>query len=410
MIKLLQITREELSYHLRQWVFYLTSLGMPLMVAALGAIPQLQQATEETPLASVETIFTETETIEAPTGYVDEAEIIQQVPDIHAEKLLLFPDTEAAAEALDSGDIESYYLIAADYVQSGTVTQFSNRPQLLAGVDDVITQLLRDNLLQSLDDPRLANRLEQPVNLVRRGPPRPVFSFIPSSTDLQELTAAGIILVLFAYLINVGGVLLLKSLQRESQARVFEVLVASTTAEQFIGGKLLALTLLTLSQAGLTLVAASLVYGRNSGGFGPSALPVSTILLSTPYLLVGYLAYSGLVMSFATIWPNLPESATLLAMLRLAAFSPVLGVLFILPNPDGIVATILILLPPTAPLLMPFRLLLGAIPFWQWGLGLFGLIVTAAFLIWISIRLFRAQTLLTGRSATLPALWATLRG
>jgi ABC-2 type transport system permease protein len=134
------------------------------------------------------------------------------------------------------------------------------------------------------------------------------------------------------------------------------------------------------------------------------------LALSLPYLLLGYLAYCGGMMTVTAVWPNLPESASLLAMARLIALSPVIGVLFILPNPTGSLAMWLSLCPLTSPLLMPFRLLLGPVPLGQWGIGLVGLLLWAVFCIWLSVRLFRTQGLLTGRALTPQAVWATLRG
>lgn len=410
MLKLLHVAREEIEYHLRQWTFYLTAVGMPLIFAAIGALPQLRAVSQQTPLASVETIFTETEVVTVPTGYVDHAGLITVVPKEQAEKLREFADETTATAALQRGEIESYYVIAADYVQSGSVTQYSTNPQLLSGADDVVKKLLQDNLLRSLGDATLAARLNQPIKLVRRGPPPAMFSFIPAGTDLRQVASAGLVLALFAYLLNLGGSLLLRALQREVRARVLEVLIASTTPEQFIGGKLLGLSALTLAQGGVTLLAGAFVYGRNPSSFGPAALPLPALMLSLPYLLLGYLAYCGAMMGVAAIWPNLPESATLLAMVRLLALSPVIGVLFILPNADGPISVVLTLLPLSAPLLMPFRLLLGPVPWWQWAAGLAALAAWTALWVWISMRLFRAQSLLTGRSATPATMWAILRG
>ncbi len=409
MKKLLAVTREELAFHLRQWAFYITALIIPLMFAAAGLLPQLEEVTQETPIAEVETIFTETTVVKVPTGYVDLANVIKSVPEEQAENFQEFPDEMSAIAALEAEEIESYYVIDAEYVTNGRVTQYSNNPQLLSGGDDVLQRLLRANLLSAVDD-EVAERLQQPVNLIREGPPPAAFSFIPSTTDMRELASAGLILLLFAYLINVGGSLILRSLQREVRARVLEVLIVSTTPEQFIGGKLLGLTVLTMSQGIITLVVAYFVYGNNADSFGPATLPLTTLLLSLPYLLLGYVAYCGGMMSLTTVWPNLPESGSLLAIVRLLMFTPLIGVLFILPNPDSSAAIFLTLFPLTGPLLMPFRLLLTTVPIWQWAVGAILLLALAAFSVWLSARLFRIQSLLTGRTASPKVLWSALRG
>jgi ABC-type Na+ efflux pump permease subunit len=408
MLKLLHVAHEELMVHLRQWTFYLSLVGLPLVFAALGALPRLQTFTAESPLGSVETILTEAEEITVPTGYVDDAGIIDALAARH-DKFQPFVDANAAAAALKRGEIESYYVIDAAYLQTGTVVQYSNNPQLLADTDAPVRELLNEMLLESLEDPDLAARLVQPVALNRRGPPPPTFRFIPTKVELGQLISAGAVAALFAYIMSIGGNLLLRALQREVRARVLEMLVVSTTPAQFIGGKLVALTALTLGQATITLLAALLVYGQNPDGSGPAALPLQMLALSMPYLLLGFLAYCGLVMGIAAVWPTFSESGPLLLLMRLLVLSPLIGGLFILPNASGPIAVGLTLFPVTSSLLMPFRLLLGGVSMWQWGLGVLFLIAWAGFWIWLSMRLFRAQGLLTGRSVNLTALRQALR-
>lgn len=410
MTKFLHIAWQEMSYHLRQWTFYFTAIGMPLIFAVVGAWPRVQAATQEIPLARVETILNSSDSLTGSVGYVDHAEIIKIVSSAEAAHLRAFASEAEAAAALQRAEIESYYVIAADYVQSGSVTQYSPAPQLLTESDGAMQRLLRDNLLRQLDNPPLAARLAAPVNLTRHGPPPPAFSFIPAGLDKGQLISAGLVLLFFAYMLNVGGILLVRAFQREARARVLEVLVVSTTPAQLVGGKIAALATLALAQAGVTLLVVMLVYGQNPDGSGPAALPGAALALSLPYLLLGYLAYCGAMMAVAAIWPNLPESASLLAMARLVALSPVIGVLFILPNPSGSAAIWLSLCPLTSPLLMPFRLLLGPVPPEQWGVGLVGLLLWAVFCIWLSTRLFRAYGLLTGRTVTPQAVWIALRG
>jgi ABC-2 type transport system permease protein len=409
MSKLLIVAQQEIWYHLGQWSFYLTIILMPLVFAAIGAVPRLRSIAEDASLPSVETILDAPSTeIDVQVGYVDYAGLITILPETKTGGFRPFADEVAATKALEQGRIESYYVIAADYLQSGQVVQYSAKPQLLVDTDRAVQVLLRDNLLQTLADPSLAGRLERPVKLVRHGPPRPVARFIPADLDLNRLVSAGLVVGVFVYVINVGGNLLLRALQREVRARVLEVMVVSTTSGQFIGGKLLGLTSLTLAQAGITLLAGVLVYGQNPDGSGPAALPLTTLALSVPYLVFGFVAYCSGIMAIAAMWPDFRESGALLAALRLLSLSPLIGGLFILPNADGPLSVVLTVFPLTSHLLMPFRMLITVVPAWQWSLGLLVLVTWTAFNVWLSTRLFRAHSLLTGRSVAPKVLWQAL--
>lgn len=407
--KLLIVAREEIGYHLRQWTFYITILVMPLVFAAVGAIPRLRDAAQEVSLPPVETILTApSPELDGFVGYIDHAGIIVSVPDYEQGGFKAFESELAAAQALEQGQIESFYVISADYLQSGQVAQFSNDPQLLADSDAAITALLRSNLLEQLASPALAARFVRPARLVRHGPPPPPIRFVPADFDLGRLISAGLVVGLFVYVINIGGNLLLRALQREVRAKVLEVMVVSASPAQFIGGKLLGLTTLTLAQAGLTLLAGALVYGQNPDGSGPSALAIEPLLAGLPFLALGFLAYCGGIMAIAAMWPDFRESGALLGAMRLLTLTPLIGALFILPQPNGPIAIGLTLLPVTSHLLMPFRLLVTNVPPGECIAGVTILLIWSVGWVWLSMRLFRAHSLLTGRSASPKLLWQAL--
>ncbi|MCB9077409.1 MAG: ABC transporter permease [Anaerolineaceae bacterium] len=404
MPKLFVVAQEEINFHLRQWSFYVSLLAIPILFAAVGALPRLRSAAHQAPLPSVETVFDlGSEELKSPVGVVDQAGLIQDFTPFQPYTTEL-----TAAAALSRGDIDSYYVIPAGYLNTGQIVQYSQNPQLLSDSDAAVRGLLRDNLIDSLNDPGLTARFDTPVKLVRQGPPPPLLRFAPANLDLNRLVAAGLVVGLFVYLLGVGGHLLIRALQREVKAHVLEVIVVSTTPAQFIGGKLLGLLALILLQAGLALIAGMLVYGQNPDGSGPAALPLQALLLSLPYLLLGFLGYCALLMGIAALWPTLQESTLLLGGFRLLSLLPLIGGLFILPDRNSGISMALTFLPLTSHLLMPFRLLLGAVPGWQWVTGLLILSVWTVVWLWLSMRLFRLSSLLTGRFISLKLIWQAM--
>ena len=406
MHKLFAVAREELAFHLRQWSFYVSLAVMAGMFAAMGAFPRLRTAASASPLGDVETVFTVDDTITIPTGLVDDAHILVDIPP--EQNLTLYLTEEDAVAALKLGEIERYYVIAEDYVDSGQIAGYSLEAQLIVGSDSPVSHLIRRNLLHLLDDPYLGERLQKPTVITYNGPPIPAFNFVPPDLDVSRLAAAAIIGAFFTFLINISGALLLRAIQRESEARALEIVITSTTPGQFIGGKLLGLSTLVLIQAGVTLLVGLLVYGRNPDGLGPAAIPPGLIAIALPYVLLGYLAYSGTMLCIAALLPTLAESTQLQFFIRLASLMPMLGVVFILPNPSGATAVWLTTLPIFAPLLMPFRALITAVPPWQILLSLLVQLIWAAWLIWLSTRLFRVYSLLTGRTPMLKAVWTAV--
>ncbi|MCB0213035.1 MAG: hypothetical protein KDJ52_27075, partial [Anaerolineae bacterium] len=120
MSKLLTVAQQEVRFHLSQRSFYITLIAMPLVFAALGALPRLQNAMERAPLPPVETVFNlGSETLTAPVGVVDHADLIQDF-----DQFQPFESEESADDALSQKTIDSYYVIAADYLESRQVVEY----------------------------------------------------------------------------------------------------------------------------------------------------------------------------------------------------------------------------------------------------------------------------------------------
>lgn len=407
MLKLLLIAREEILFNLRQGSFFIATLLMVVIFVAAGAFPRLQEAAAATPLSRMETILSENESILESVGFVDKADLVIEIPEAQ-RGLTEYGDEEAAQLALEQGQIEAFYLIPADYIASGNVTLISANPQLINDTDRGIQIVLRHNLLRQSQPAELADRVTKPYVVEWRSTPPPTFSFLPTEVDYALLSTAALVAGLFVYMINTSGFLLLGALQREAEARIMEVLITSTSAVQFIGGKILGLSALSFMQVGLSLCAGLLVYGGNPDGSGPATIPLYVLVAGLPYLVLGFLTFSSIMLIVVVLFPNLGESMQLQLFIRIMILSPLIGVVFILPNPYSQAAVFLTLLPISSPLLMPFRLFIATVPPWQIGLSLSMLILWTAGLFWFSTRIFRANTLLTGRMPTPRALWQAL--
>ena len=118
--KLLIVAWQEVEYHLRQWTFYLTIIMMPLVFAAVGALPRLQNFTAQTPFPQVETILNASPSpaeIDVIVGYVDRSGIITSQT---GSNFRSFSNQAAATSALDQGEIESFYVMKSWKSPSGS--------------------------------------------------------------------------------------------------------------------------------------------------------------------------------------------------------------------------------------------------------------------------------------------------
>jgi ABC-2 type transport system permease protein len=407
--KLWLVAWTEFLYHVRQVSFFVALVLMVIFVVLLSWLPsggrQELDFSLET-FTAVEETFALGETITAsePVGYVDLAGLILPETLAAYDDLIPYSNEEEAEAALSAGEIRHYYVIEADYLENGRVRHYSAVASSLTMADTTIEALLRDNLRAQA----FATRPDIPsfFEITWEDQPNPLLSGLPDTLDQSRLFTGIAILGLFAYLVNISGALLLDALLRESSARIMEVMVTTTSPSQLLGGKVLGLTLVALIQLGVSLSAGYLVYDTSSAPL--LGITPELILLIAAFLLLGYVAYSGIVLMVTMLFPNISTSLQLQFFLRVLILSPAVGIFFILPDPNSTLSILLSVSPLTSALLMPLRMLVTAVAPAQIMFSLVSLIFWSLFVFWLSTRLFRAQSLLTGRRPSLRVVWLAL--
>ncbi len=409
MKKLWLIAWAEFNFHVRQASFFIALALMILLAVLLSWLPtgnRDELALGLDSFTAVRESFSLGEGMMASelVGFVDLADIVVQEPTEWEENLRQYESEAQAAAALQAGDIRHYYVIEEGYIDHGRVRHYSTVNASLNMADATIEQFLRRNIRAQT----YTQRLEMPsvLDVVWVDQPNPMLSRLSADLEWGAIFTSIVVLGLFAYLVNISGALLLDALMRESSARIMEMMVTMTTPAQFLGGKVLGLTLVAGLQLGVSLGAGYMVYDTAVAPL--TGITPTIILLIAAFLGLGYLAYSGLVMMMTMLFPHIGTSLQLQFFLRMLILSPAIGIFFILPNLNGWLSVALTLNPLSSALLMPLRMLFTAVAPTQIMLSLLLLLAWSLLIFWLSTRLFRAQTMLTGRRPSARAVWQAL--
>lgn len=346
-----------------------------------------------------------------PSGVVDQANIVKNVPESLDHVLFTYPDEATALAAVRAGQIGSYYLIAPDYLQSGRVVRVSNQVSL-SGASSRDTRALELLLRTSLtDDPALSARLGAPLDLDTE---------IVGSADAQARAeqpglSSGIsfgLAFLLAFAILNGGGGLVQSVAEEKENRTIEIVLTSVRPWQFMVGKLLGLGTISLIQLGLWLI-----FGRGLLGLGQAVgqLDLRTSPLSIwpwiiAFFLLGYLFYGGIMAAVGALGATARESGQVSGFMTLPLLMPLWFGSAITDAPDGVLSLIFSLIPFTAPVTIMLRLGQGPVPVLHLVLSVGFLALGVLGVTWLAARLFRATTLLTGVKPTPRAVLQALRG
>jgi ABC-2 type transport system permease protein len=189
-------------------------------------------------------------------------------------------------------------------------------------------------------------------------------------------------------------------------------LLSSVSTRQLITGKVLGLgaaglvqmVFWLLSSWGLLALAASSIGGLFIG----LEFPVSVIILSLIYYILGYSLFAILMAGTGAIVPTVRDGQQISVIFSLLASIPFFLMTFIIENGDHLLNIILTLFPFTAPLTVMMRLNAG-IPVWEYPVSIIILIGTIIGSLLLVSKLFRVYLLMYGKTPGWRELFKTLR-
>ncbi len=380
--------------------FWLTTVLFPLLILLFSFGPQWmgQKTMEERTLSDVRdtasgqmlALFTK------PSGYVDKAGIIEgRPPSMPPGWFIAYEDEDAANADLEAGKIGRYYVIAADYVESGKVLMVTPPldPLMRQNARQVFTFFIDYNLLH--DEARAA-RLLIPLPKVRTETLVERQVVDEASPDTMMLPMG--MMMLFLMLIAMSSGFVLDSVVREKEDRTAEIMLSSLDARQLMAGKLAGMGLVAFLQVAIWLGAMALIsrQGRLWTMLRQAtALSPSTLLWAGIYFILGYIAYAAEMGALGTLVPSRRESGSITFFILLPMLVPAWMSQPMIEAPNGPLATALSLFPLSAPVAMPTRMMLVVVPLWQRVAAAVGLLATAWLLTVLAARFFRADTLLS---------------
>lgn len=420
MSKVFLVAKREFGQRVRTRGFILSSILVPiilLVVMVTGSFSgEFAVVESEEPAAGEETADgsaaePDSAALANTVAYVDEAGLIERTPENRPEEYRAFTSVDAAAAALAEGEIEAYYVIAADYRETGNVRRVTAELPAAPPETGAFDWLLRTNLLPAATLTEVSRAqnpfqsFELPVQTVR------------GETEAATGNGFNMMPFLVAMLVMIplftSGSYLLQSLTDEKSSRVMEILLVSLRPPALLAGKLLGLGALTMVQYAIWLILGAgvlLVVGQDvTGLLGAINLTTQELLLVLLFALGGYALYATLMAGLGALSPNLEATRSWVFVITLPMMIPIYLWVVISGSPQGALAVGLSLFPFSAPIAMLMRLASATVPMWQVLASLALLGATAAFMVWLMSRLFRVQTLLSGEAFSVGRFWSAVR-
>lgn len=212
---------------------------------------------------------------------------------------------------------------------------------------------------------------------------------------------AGLMLLYVAILLY--GTWILTGVTEEKTNRVVEVLLSTLKPWQLLGGKILGIGTLGVTQFTITgLVALGAVQ------FGDFDLPPIDPLLIANFLLwfvLGFLIFAVLFGAAGSLASRMEDAQNVAFPMSIVAIAGLFIAFATLDDPSGRVAFIGTLIPLTSPFVVPVRVALGAIPAWEFAAAIGIALATIVGLVFVAGRIYSGGILRTGGKVGLREAW-----
>ncbi len=350
-----------------------------------------------------------------PIGYVDPSGTLDpgvqaRMPDSGSSvQIRAFPDQETALVALESEEIQAFYVLPDDYPQTlHTQLYYLEEPpseEVWADFDDFV----RLNLLAAMPQEMQTRLFEGPDITVHD---------IASNREFSESSIINVILpfvatFFFFFATMSAAGYMLGVVAGEKENRTIEIMVTSVTPGQLIGGKTLGLLAAALTQLGIYVLAA-IIGLAVAAPYVPELqrviVPWGYLGIMALFFLPTYVLISAVMVAIGGAVTEVQQGQQLAGLLNLVFMLPVFLISILFENPGHPIMVFFTLFPPTSFLTVSLRWGLGTVPMWQIGAGWMLLVAAAVFMVWAAARVFRAGMLHYGQPLNLKAALVAIRG
>lgn len=341
------------------------------------------------------------EIIEAFVGDVENLPMDEKEKELFANLLAgvepkQYPTTEEAERAMKVGEISMYYVIPEDYLESGRVFSYASEISFITrkGKPGFMRKLLTLSLLHNRVDPEIQERIQSPLKLTEFALEEGEYVVKDVKKEIASFgVPIGFAIILLMSIMMSSG-FLLQGVAEEKENRVIEIILSSIKPDQLLLGKLLGLGGAGLLQLLVWLGVASIPIFIF---FAVLNVKLSILLFAIIYYLLGFLLIGSLMAGTGSLGSNLKESQQLTIMWTIPSVLPMVMMMLIIEEPNGIVARIFSYIPITSPVCMMIRIASGKVAMWEVLLTIIVLIGSIYLAIKIFGKVFRIGLLMYGK-------------
>jgi ABC-2 type transport system permease protein len=261
-------------------------------------------------------------------------------------------------------------------------------------------------------------------------------TFMPLRMNAERITdkgrgGSGAVSIIFAatiaFLLYMSIVLygqnVLRGVLEEKTTRVAEVVVSSVPAKTLLAGKVIGVGAVGLTQQVIWVIASVIMFKvrqpllramgiETNASFAFPTISIDLAVLLLVFFLLGFTFYAAMYAAVGSSVNTEQEAQQAVQPMIIMLVATAIFINPILMNPTSRLATVMSLLPFSSPIIMPLRLSLGSVAWYEIAISLVGLVGSCVLAVWVAARIYRVGLLMYGKKPSLRemARWVTYPG
>lgn len=406
----LKIAWFEYRRRIRSKWFLIGTFGMPILVLGISLFTGYMAGAG----AGIETKY---------FGIIDETTYYGEKLSMALDKRFEGDETPPFAVAIANGtflslqvqydalvndkSLDGYFVIPKDFATNPTIRNYSRSSSTFRStivIEAELKEILVKERSEALDlSQEVLDKIFLSIDVTN-------FDIGSSEArEAEELIADYIAPFIFMFLlflgIFTGGQLLLRAVLEERSSRVIEVLLSTVSYNELMGGKILGLGLLGLTQSAIYLLGAFF-----AGSFYElSVINITIGLLYFTYFILGYLLYAGIYIGVGALFDSEQEAQQAIQIITFVAIIPMVLWTIVIENPNSTLVNILCYIPLVTPFFMMIKIAVNETSLLQISTTIFIMLISVYGSIRLAAKVFRTGILLYGKRITLPEIIKWIR-
>lgn len=351
-----------------------------------------------------------------PIGYVDHSGVLENpIPGPVEEnkdpiEIIAFGSEQEAQQSLESNEIQAYFVIQQDYVQTlNAELVYVKEPGRRA--TQQFYDFLQTNLLSDLPIEQ-AHLLALGSDMTIRTPDGS--REFPDSGPPLGITIPLLISIAFVILLLTSSGYLMDGIVQERENRTMEVIMTSVSSNQMVFGKVIGIVGINFTQMAVWIlfgILASLLGGEvfEMTWFQNVEVDWRGLFMVVAIGIPSYIIAASLMFTVGSMVAQAQDAQAVGPLVFITFMLPLYAILPIGNEPNGSVAVLMSLIPFTSLTTIALRNLLIAIPLWQFLLSFVIQTFIATFALWLASQAFRLGMLRYGQRIRLGEIFRRTR-